>query len=180
MKKVFLHSKKVICNHWFLIAIAWAVSFIFGILAFLAFLIYSLAFTEDPVDVKDVLNNFTEEELGIVLSETVDENVSDDEYLSLLARYQSYFCPKKLDHLTTWVGAENTKDAYILYYEIKNDFDNINHEILRTNILAGINKNSVHAIRMARSHKEMVFKYTDRKTNDSFEITISSSELMAA
>ena len=85
-----------------------------------------MAFTEDPVDVKDVLNNFTEEELGIVLSETVDENVSDDEYLSLLARYQSYFCPKKLDHLTTWVGSENTKDAYILYYEIKNDFDNIN------------------------------------------------------
>lgn len=180
MKKVFLHSKKVICNHWFIICIAWAVSFVIGILAFLAFLIYSLVFTEDPVDVKDVLNNFTEEELGIVLSETVDENVTDDEYLSILARYQSYFCPKKLDHLTTWVGSENTKDAYILYYEVKNSFDNIDHDVLRTNILASINKNSVQSIRLARTQKEMVFKYTDRKSNDSFEIAISSNELKAA
>lgn len=180
MKRFILHSKKVIRNHWFIIGIAWAVSFVFGILAFLAFLIYSMNFTEDPVDVKDVLNNFSEEELEIVLAETVDESISDNDYLSLLARYQTYFCPRKIDYMTTWVGSESTEDAFTLYYEIKKGFDTIDHEILRNSIMANINKNSVQAIRLIRSKRNMVFNYTDIKTNASFEIVISNKELMAA
>lgn len=180
MKRFFLHSKKVIRNHWFIIGIAWAVSFVFGILAFLAFLIYSMNFTEDPVDVNDVLKTFTEEELEIVLAETVDERISDNDYLSLLARYQSYFCPKKIDHMTTWVGSEFTEDSFTFYYEVKKGFDTIDHEILRNNIIASINKNSVQTIRLVRSQRNMVFNYTDNKTNASFEIVISNKELMAA
>lgn len=180
MKRLFLHSKNVFRNHWFIICIAGAISFIFGIGAFFLLLAYSLAFKEDPVDVNDILNTFTEEELEIVLSETVDENVSDDEYLALLARYQSYFCPKKIDHLTTWVGSEYRNDAYTLYYEVKKDFNGIDHEVLRKNILASINKKSVHAIRLARSQKNMVFRYTDCKTNESLDVVITNKELMAA
>ena len=84
MKRVFLHSKKVIANHWFIILIAGAISFILGIGMFLVFLLFSLAFSEDPVDINEVLNVFTEEELDIILSETVDENVSDEDLIYVL------------------------------------------------------------------------------------------------
>ena len=180
MKRVFLHSKKVIANHWFIIFIAGAISFILGIGMFLLLLIWSMAFKQDPIDVDDVMDNFSERELEIVLAETIDESVSDEEYLSTLAKYQSYFCPKKLDYLTTWVGSVYTGDSYVLNYEIKRDIEAINQETLRKNILAQINKNSVQAIRLARSCKNMIFRYTDRKTYESFDIVIGNMELMAA
>ena len=180
MKRVFLHSKKVFTNHWFLICIVGAISFVFGILAFILLLAYSLAFKPDPVDVNDVLENFTEEELAIVLAETVDESVTDEEYLQLLARYQSYFCPKKVDYMTTWLGAEVTKDSYILFYEVRKNFDSIVEERLKDNIRSQINKSSVQTIRLARSQKNMIFRYTDRNTSDSLDIVISTKELMAA
>ena len=180
MKRVILHSKKVIAKHWFIILIAGAISFIIGIGMFLFLLIISLIFSQDPVDVNDLLNNFTEDELDIVLADTVNENVSDEEYLTLMARYQSYFCPKKIDYLTTWVGSESTRDSYILYYEVKRDFETINQEVLRKNILSQINTNSVQVIRIARSRKNMIFRYTDRKTYESFDIVIGNMELMAA
>ena len=180
MKRVILHSKKVITKHWFIILIAGAISFIIGIGMFLFLLIISLIFSQDPVDVNDLLNNFTEDELDIVLADTVNENVSDEEYLTLMARYQSYFCPKKIDYLTTWVGSESTRDSYILYYEVKRDFETINQEVLRKNILSQINTNSVHVVRIARSRKNMIFRYTDRKTYESFDIVIDNMELMAA
>ena len=180
MKRVFLHSKKVIANHWFIIAIAWAVSFVFGIIAFLAFLIYSLTFSEDPVDVKDIMNNFSEEELNIVLAETVDESISDEEYLQKLASYQCYFCPKKVDSITMWNGSEVTNDSYIMYYEVKKNFENIIPEKLREVILSQIDKYSVQSIRLARSHRNLVFRYTSRKTGENLDIVISNQELMAA
>lgn len=180
MKRVILHSKKVITKHWFIILIAGAISFIIGIGMFLFLLIISLIFSQDPVDVNDLLNTFSEEELDIVLADTVNENVSDEEYLTLMARYQSYFCPKKIDYLTTWVGSESTRDSYILYYEVKRDFETINQEVLRKNILSQINTNSVQVIRIARSRKNMIFRYTDRKTYESFDIVIGHMELMAA
>ena len=79
MKRVFLHSKKVIANHWFIICIAGAISFIFGIGMFLILLLWSMAFSQDPVDVNDVMETFSERELEIVLADTIDESVSDDE-----------------------------------------------------------------------------------------------------
>lgn len=180
MKRVILHSKKVITKHWFIILIAGAISFIIGIGMFLFLLIISLIFSQDPVDVNDLLNTFTEDELEIILADTVNENVSDEEYLTLMARYQSYLCPKKIDYLTTWVGSESTRDSYILYYEVKRDFETINQKVLRKNILSQINTNSVQVIRIARSRKNMIFRYTDRKTYESFDIVISNMELIAA
>ena len=179
MKRVILHSKKVIRNHWFIICIAGAVSFIFGIIAFLAFLIYSMNFTEDPVDVNDIMKEFTEEELGIVLADTMDENVSDEEYFTLLARYQSYFCPKKVDRVTTWVGSEVTKDSYIMSYEIKKEIEGFSADVLKDNILKEINPNCVQTIRLVRSGKNMVFRYTNISTYDSFDIVITPNDLKA-
>lgn len=180
MKRIFLHSKRVFQNHWFIIAIAWAVSFVFGIAAFLLFLIYSMSFKDDPVDVNDILNNFTEEELAIILSDTIDENVSDDEYLQLQAKYQSQFCPKKLDHITTWMGSEVSNSTYIMYYEIKKNYEEIDKDVLRNNILTQINRDNVLTIRLARSNRDMVLRYTDRKSGDNFDIVINNNELKAA
>lgn len=179
MKRVILHSKKVIRNHWFIICIAGAVSFIFGIIAFLAFLIYSMNFKEDPVDVNDIMKEFTEEELGIVLADTMDENVSDEEYFTLLARYQSYFCPKKVDRVTTWVGSEVTEDSYIMSYEIKKEIEGFSADVLKDNILKEINPNCVQTIRLVRSGKNMVFRYTNTSTYDSFDIVITPNDLKA-
>lgn len=180
MKRVLLHSKKVIANHWFIILIAGAISFVIGIGMFLLLLIFSMVFTQDPIDVNDLMDNFTEREMEIVLAETIDESVSDEEYLSTLAKYQSYFCPKKVDYLTIWTGSVYAGKSYILYYEIKNRFEDIDRNILRENILNHINKNSVLSMRLVRSNKNMIVRYTDRKTSDYFEIVITSQELMAA
>jgi len=180
MKRVLLHSKKVISNHWFIILIAGAISFIIGIGMFLLLLIWSMTFTQDPIDVNDLMDNFTEREMEIVLAGTIDESVSDEEYLSTLAKYQSYFCPKKVDYLTLWTGSIYTGKSYILYYEVKKRFEEIDRNILKENILTHINKNSVLSMRLVRSNKNMIVRYTDRKTSDYFEIVITSQELMAA
>lgn len=180
MKRVFLHSKKVFGNHWFIICIAGSVSFVFGIGLFLIFLVYSLYFKEDPIDVNDLMNNFTEEELNIALAETVDENVSDEEYLQILARYQSYFCPKKVDEITKWVGSEVNSDSYTMYYEVSKNYEAVDHDKLKQSILSQINKYSVQTTRVARSHRNLVFRYTSRKSGEFFDIVVNNRELKAA
>lgn len=180
MNRVILHSKKVVSNHWFIICIAGAVSIVYAIIAFLAFLIYSMNFTEDPVDVNDLMEEFTEEELQIVLADTMDVNVSDEEYFTLLARYQSYFCPKKVDSVTTWVGSEVTEDAYIMNYEIKKEIEGFSADVLKNNIMKDINPNCVQTIRLVRSGKNLVFRYTFTSNYKSFDIVITPNELKAA
>ena len=178
MKRVFLHSKKVIANHWFIILIAWAISFILGIGMFLVFLIFSLAFSEDPVDVNEILNVFTEEELEIIFAEKVDEKVSDEEYLSLAARYQCYVCPKKLDKLTTWVGSENYKDSYVYQYEV-NDKNIEFHDTDKQKELIknSINKNNVQTLRLISSGKDVIFRYTYRNAGTVEDVVFTHEEL---
>lgn len=180
MKRVFLHSKRVIGNHWFIICITGAVSFVFGIGLFLIFLVYSLYFKDDPVDVNDLMNTFTEEELNIALADTVDENVSDEEYLQILARYQSYFCPRKIDKFTKWEGSAVNNDSYTMYYEVSKNYEAVDHGELKEIILSQINKNSVQAIRLVRSHRNLVFRYTSSKSGEYFDIVVNNQELMAA
>ena len=180
MKKVFLHSKKVIGKFWFLIAIAWAISFVFGIGLFLILLVLSMLFTGDPVDVKALMNEFTEEELETVLADNVDEKVSDDRYITLMARYQTHFCPRKLDRITTWLGSEVTTESYIRYYELKREIEGFSAERLKECILRDLNSNRVLVIRLARTNRNMVFRYTYKTTGETFDIVISNEELKAA
>ena len=123
------------------------------------------------------LDNFSERELEIVFSENLDESVSDDEYLTLIARYQSLLCPKKVDCVTTWVSSEVTNEAYIYEYELKKEPNGFGVNNLKNNILSSINKNSVQARRMVTSNRDMVFRYYNRSTNESFDIRISCEEL---
>jgi len=178
MKRVFLHSKKVIRNHWFIIAIAWAISFVFGIGMFLILLTFSLAFSADPVDVNDILDNFTEEQLKIIFDEKLDKDVCDDDYLTLLARYQSYICPKKLDNLTVWDGSDLNDDAYIYKYQLNDKkFDWFDIDKQKDIILQQIDKNSVHTQRVVNSNRSMIFRYTYRYSGEVRDVVITNWEL---
>lgn len=176
MKKLFLHIKRLFRKFWFLIFICAAISLVFGLGVLIVMTIISMLFFSDPVDVNDILENFTDEQLEIVLATEMDDTVSDDDYLTLLARYQSFFCPKKADWLTIWTGAEATDTAYIHYYELKKEYE-ISKEEQKKRIIAQVNKAGVQAQRLIRSHKNLIFKYTYRKSGKTFEVIITPEEL---
>ena len=96
MRRVYLHIKRLFKKFWFIIFFFSAISLVFGLGLVIIMTVISLLFFNDPVDIDAILENFTERELEIILSEEMDENVSDNEYLELIAKYQSLLCPKKI------------------------------------------------------------------------------------
>ena len=176
MKKLFLHIKRLFRKFWFVIFLFFAISLLHGLIALVVMTIISMLFFSDPVDVNDILENFTDEQLEIIFNEEMDESVCDDDYLTLLARYQSYFCPKKIDRGTTWTGSMVTDDAYIFSYELKgNEPISIGHQ--KERILSQINTNGVHVKRLIRSNRNLVFNYTYRKSGETFEIVLTPEDL---
>ena len=103
MKRLVLHVKRLFRKFWFIIFLSFAISWLSGFLVLGLMIVISMLFFSDPVDVKGILENFTEEQLEIIFAEDVDEDVSDDDYFTILARYQTYLCPKKADRITTWI-----------------------------------------------------------------------------
>ena len=176
MRKLFLHIKRLFRKFWFLIFCICAISIVHGVIALVVMTIISLLFFDNIVDVDAILENFTEEQLEIILSEEMDVNVTDDEYLTLLARYQSFFCPKKIDRITIWTSSEVTKDAYIFSYELKGK-ETITKEEQKKRIFAQINTNGVHVKRLVNSNRQLVFRYTYRQTGETIEIVFTTDEL---
>jgi hypothetical protein len=154
-----------------------AISLVFGLALVIVMTAISMLFFNDPVDVDAILDNFTERELEIILSEEMDETVTDDEYLELLARYQSYFCPKKLDTATIWTESRVTVDSFIYEYELKKRIKGFSVEQLRKEILESINKNSVQVQRIVHTNRNMIFRYTYQDNYETFDIVISTEEL---
>ena len=176
MKRLVLHVKRLFRKFWFIIFLSFAISWLSGFLVLGLMIVISMLFFSDPVDVKGILENFTEEQLEIIFAEDVDEDVSDDDYFTILARYQTYLCPKKADRITTWICSEVTDAAYVQKYELKTN-ENISKEVLKQNLLANINKNSVASKRAVRSNRSLNFTYTYRNTGESFTIVITPDEL---
>jgi len=176
MRKLFLHIKRVFRKFWYVICLISAISLVHGLFALVVMTIISLLFFDNIVDVDAILENFTDEQLEIILSEEMDENVTDDDYLTLLARYQSFFCPKKIDRITIWTSSEVTKDAYIFSYELKGK-EAITREEQKKRIFAQINTNGVHAKRLVNSNRKLVFRYTYRQTGETIEIVFTPDEL---
>lgn len=179
MKRLFLHIKRIFKKFWFIIFFMSAISLVFGLALVIIMTIISILFFSDPVDVDGILDNFTERELEIILSEEMDESVADNEYLELIAKYQSYFCPKKIDSITIWTGSQVTTDSFIYEYELRKRIDGFSVERLRREILSKINKNSVHVQRMIRTNRNMIFRYTYRDNYETFDIVISTEDLKA-
>jgi hypothetical protein len=118
MKRVFSHIKRLFRKFWFFLFFAFAISPIMGLGVLIIATVLSMALFCDPIDTKDPADYFTEEELRKIQS---DEEVDDEEYLTLLAKYQSYECPVKVDKITTWTGSEVTKDSFVCNYEINKE-----------------------------------------------------------
>ena len=176
MKKLFLHIKRLFRKFWFVIFFFFAISLIHGLIALVVMTIISLLFFDNIVDVDAILENFTDKQLEIILSEEMDENVTDDDYLTLLARYQSFFCPKKIDRATIWTSSEATKEAYIFNYELKGN-EPIATDEQKKRIFAQINTNGVHVMRLVNSNRQLVFRYTYRQTGETVEIVFTTDEL---
>lgn len=179
MKRVILHSKKVFGNHWFIILVASSISIFIGIGLFFLFLIYSLIFTQDPISVNDILNSFTEEELAIIFNDKVDEKVNDDEYLSLVARYQSYVCDnKKIDEITTWVGSAVNKEAFIYLYELNDKrIEGFDIDKQKEGIRNSLDKNNVQTSRIINSGRSLIFRYTFKYSGEINDVIFSNEEL---
>ena len=177
MKRIYLHIKRLFKKFWFIIFFAFAISIVHGIALLVIMLTLSMLFFSDPVDVDAILDNFTKEELDIIFAETVDENVSDDDYLNLLARYQTFFCPKKCDSVTIWTGSMVTKQAYIYEYELKKDVEVFDKKTQKERIMRQINLNCVHVKRLLSSNRNMIFRYTYRNTGEILDIVINTDEL---
>lgn len=176
MKKLFLHIKRLFKKFWFIILPAFAVSLIIGLALLIVMTIISMFFFDNIVDTDAILENFTEKQLEIIFSEEVDENVSDDDYLTLLARYQSFFCPRKIDKGTIWTGSMVTNEAYIFSYELRGS-EFISTEQQKKIIYAQINTNGVHAKRLVNSDRSLVFRYTYRQTGKTVDVVFSTNEL---
>ena len=176
MKKLFLHIKRLFKKFWFVVFFFFAISLIHWLIALVLMTIISLLFFDNIVDVDAILENFTDKQLEIILSEEMDENVTDDDYLTLLARYQSFFCPKKIDRTTIWTSSEVTKEAYIFNYELKGN-DPIATDEQKKKIFAQINTNGVHVKRLVNSNRQLVFRYTYRQTGETIEIVFTTDEL---
>jgi len=177
MKRLVLHVKRLFKKFWFIIFFAFAISIVHGIALLVIMLTLSMLFFSDPVDVNAILDNFTEDELDIILAETVDEKVSDDDYLNLLARYQTFFCPKKFDSVTVWTGSMVTKEAYIYDYELKREVEAFNKQAQKERIMGQIDLNCVQVKRLLSSNRNMIFRYTYRNTGETLEIVINTDEL---
>ena len=177
MKRLVLHVKRLFRKFWFIIFFCFAISLVFGVGILIIMTAISMLFFSDPVDIKGILKNFTEEELEIIFNNKVDENVLDDDYFSILARYQTFLCPKKADRITTWICSDVTDRAYIQKYELKEIPTGFSFETLKQNLLASIDKNSVAVKRAVRSKRSLNFEYNVCNTGENFTIVLTTEDL---
>ncbi len=146
-------------------------------------IIISLLFFRDPlepIDMEEVLQEFTEEELSIINDVNMDENVTDEEYLTLLARFQCFICPRRVDSATIWNGTEMTKEDYIYQYELNDHYRWLNKSFedgLKKRILSEIDTKGVHAQRLIRTNRNLIYRYWLRYAGGYTDIVISPQEL---
>lgn len=177
MKRVFLHVKRLFRKFWFFIFFVAAISPIIGLGVLIVMTTISMLFFNDPKEENDLADYFTEEELRKIQS---DEEVDEEEYLVLLAKYQTYQCPVKVDQITTWTSSEVTKDSYILHYEIYDKwhtYGEIDTVALRNNILSGINKDDNQMQCIIATNRNLVFRYWNCQDETLYDIVLTPEDL---
>ena len=177
MKKVISHIKRLFRKFWFFLFFAFAISPIIGLGVLIIATVLSMALFNDPIDAKDPADYFTDEELRKIQS---GEEVDDEEYLTLLAKYQSFECPVKVDQITTWTSSEVTKDSYICNYEINDRwhrYGEIDIDVVKKNILAQIDKKGVNVQRILATNRNMIYRYWNRQTGNYEDVVLSIDEL---
>ena len=177
MKRVLFHIIRLLRKFGVFLFFAFVISPITGLGVLIIATVLSMALFSDPADDKDPADYFTEEELKKIQS---DEEVDDEEYLTLLAKYQSYECPVKVDQITTWTSSEVTKDSFICNYEINDrwhKYGEIDMNVVKSNILAQIDKEGYKVQHIIATNRNMIFRYWNRQTETYEDVVLSIDEL---
>lgn len=177
MKRVFSHIKRLFRKFWFFLIPMLGISPIAGLCILIIATVLSLALFSDPVETKDPADFFTEDELRIMQS---DEEMNDEEFLVILAKYQSYLCPVKVDKITTWTSSEVTKESFICNYEINDRwhrYGEIDMDVVKKNILAQMDKDAYKVERILATNRNMIFRYWNCQTKEFEDVVLSGDEL---
>lgn len=177
MKRVFSHIKRLFRKFWFFLFLMFGISIVIGLVVLIIATVLSLALFNDPVEPKDPADYFTEDELRIIES---DEELNDEEFLVILAKYQSYLCPVKVDKITTWTSSEVTKESFICNYEINDRwhrYGEIDMDVVKKNILAQMNKDAYKVERILATNRNMIFRYWNCQTEEFEDVVLSGDEL---
>lgn len=177
MRWLVSHLMRVISKYWFIILIAGSISAFIGLGLLIVMTIVSMVFFDNHVDEKKSEDYFTEEEMRLIQN---DEAVDDESYLNLLAKYQTYECPKKVDEITTWTSSELTKDSFICHYEINDKwrkYGEIDMDIVKNNILGSIDKQGYKVQRIVATNRNIIFRYWNRQTETLQDVVLSTEEL---
>lgn len=177
MKRVFYHIMRLFRKFWYLLMIAFAISPIMGLGVLIIATVISMTLFGDPVEAKDPSDYFTEDELRMLQSGEVDD---EEEYLTLLAKYQTYECPVKIDKITTWTSSAVTKESYIFNYEIYDRwhrYGEIDKDTVKSNLLSQIDKDGCHVKYIVATNRNLIFRYWNRETDTVEDIVISTDEL---
>ena len=177
MKKVFYHITRVFSKCWFIILLACTISPIVALGVLILFTIISMVFSSEPVEEKNIDDYFTDEDMKKM---DKAEELDDDEYLTLVAKFQTYQCPKKVDPITTWTSSELTKDAYVYNYEIndkKHMYRLLDMNDLKNQILSRIDKQNDKIQRIIATNRNLVFRYRNYQKNTIEDVVLTTNEL---
>ena len=177
MKNLKLHIVRVFGKLWYLLIIMCIISPFLCSIVFLAALISSMVFFNNFTEAKNPENYFTEEEWRKIHS---GESIDNEEYLILLAKYQTYECPVKVDEITTWTSSEITKDSFICNYEINDRwhrYGEIDMNIVKGNILDQIDKKGIKVQSIIATNRNMIFRYRNYRTGTIEDVILSNEEL---
>ena len=177
MKRIYLHIKRLFRKFWFFLFIPFAISPIIGLGVLIIVTILSLLLFSDPIEVKDPTGHFSDKELRKIQGA---EPTKPEEYLSLLARYESFQCPIKADKITTWVNSELTDDSYICNYEIcdkRNKYEHITKDQMKEILLSQIDKKGKYAQSIIATNRNLVFRYNNLQTNSVEDVIITKEDL---
>jgi hypothetical protein len=140
-------------------------------------LIISMVFFNNFIEDKTPEDYFTEDEWRKIHT---GESVDIEEYLILLAKYQTYECPVKVDKITTWTSSEVTSDSFICNYEINDRwhrYGEIDMNVVKSNILAQIDKKGINVQRIVATNRNMIFRYRNYRTGTIEDVILSNEEL---
>ena len=177
MKQIIYHLTRVFAKCWFIILIACTISPIVGLGVLILFTIISMVFSSEPVEEKNIDDYFTDEDMKKM---DKAEELDDDEYLTLVAKFQTYQCPKKVDPITTWTSSELTKDAYVYNYEIndkKHMYRLLDMNDLKNQILSRIDKQNDKIQRIIATNRNLVFRYRNYQKNTIEDVVLTANEL---
>ena len=179
MKRIIAHAKRLFNSYKFICMVFFLIVPLEFIGMFILMTIISVLFFEDPIDEELVRRYMSEEELQIIGSDTLDENVSDNEYLALMVRFMNITCPRRVDRQTQWIGSRVTNKAFTYLYECKMKSGKIDFEKLKKKDIRKLDRKNIVIQRIIRSKRDLIYSFTCPDVTRSIEVVITNDELKA-